>query len=186
MKAEQVLKETEEKMKKTVAVAGGEFATVRTGRASPALVEGIKVDCYGTVMPLKQLANIGTPEARLIVIQPWDASQLGAIEKAIQQSGGGLTPNNDGRMIRIEVPPLTEERRKELVKLVKRMAEDGRVAIRSIRRDANEVMKKMKNDGAISEDDFFKYKENDQKITDKYTKEIDKLLEAKEKEILEF
>ena len=181
----EIKKETEEKMKKTVEVTRREYATIRTGRASAGLVEGIKVDYYGTPTPLKQLAGILTPEARLIIIQPWDPGAMQSIEKAILASNIGITPNNDGKVIRLSVPPLTHERREELDKVIKKLAEDGRVSIRSIRRDANDHIKKLEKDKSIPEDLRFATQEDVQKLTDKYVGEIDKLLSEKEKEILE-
>jgi len=180
-----VKKETEEKMKKTLDVTKREYATIRTGRASASLVEGIKVDYYGTPTPLKQLAGILTPEARLIVIQPWDPGSMALIEKAILASNVGITPNNDGKVIRLSVPPLTHERREELDKVIKKLAEDGRVSMRSIRRDANDQIKKLEKDKSIPEDMRFKAQDDIQKLTDKYIGEVDKLLKEKEKEILE-
>ena len=180
-----VLKDTESKMKKAVEAAHRELQTVRTGRASSTLVEGIMVDYYNTKTPLKQLAAINVPESRLIVIQPWDAAVIGEIEKAILKSDLGITPNSDGKLIRIGIPPLTQERREDLSKVVKRLAEEGRVSIRTVRRDANEHLKKIEKDGHISEDDMFKAHKDVQKQTDKYIVEIDKLLESKEKELQE-
>ncbi|MFH0838926.1 MAG: ribosome recycling factor [Candidatus Omnitrophota bacterium] len=180
-----VLHETEEKMKKTIESTVREFGTVRTGRASPTLVEGIHVEYYNTPTPLKQLATISTPDARLIAIQPWDMSILGDIEKAILKSDLGVTPVNDGKLIRISLPQLSKERREELVKLVKKMSEDGRVSIRTIRRDMNEHIKKLQKDSKITEDDSFEAQESIQKLTDKYIEKIDQILKDKEKEILE-
>jgi ribosome recycling factor len=182
---EQILKETEQKMKKSAQVAHDEFATVRTGRASKSLVEGIKIDYYGVPTPLKQLANISVPEARLIIIQPWDPSVLESIEKTIMKSNLGLTPNNDGKMIRISVPQLTQERREDLIKVVKNIAEQGKVSIRSIRREANDRTKKAKSSGDISEDQEYKLHDKIQELTDRCSKEIDNLMENKEKEIRE-
>jgi len=180
-----IIRETKQKMEKSVEVVHNEFTTVRTGRASRALVENIKVDYYGSPTPLKQLANISIPEARLIVIQPWDPTALEAIEKAIMKSNLGFTPNNDGKVIRISVPQLSQERREDLIKVVKNIAEEGRVSIRSIRRDSNDKLKKAKLSGEISEDQEFKLHEEVQNLTDKYIKEIDNLLERKQKEIRE-
>jgi len=180
-----VIAEAERKMQKTVEAVERELATVRTGRATPALLDPIKVDYYGTQVPLNQIASIAIPESRLIVITPWDPSALGAIEKAILQSDLGLTPQNDGKVIRLAIPPLTEERRKELVKLVGRMAEDGRVAIRNIRREANERLDKLEKGEGVSEDEVDAAKKRVQELTDKYIEEIDKLLERKSEEIME-
>jgi ribosome recycling factor len=182
----EVLDRTEAAMKRGVEAAGREFAGVRTGRASAALLQGITVDCYGATTPLMQVATIGTPETRLITIQPWDQSLVPAIEKAILKSDLGITPSSDGRIIRISIPPLTEERRKELVRIVRRMGEEGRVAIRNVRRDANERLKTLEKQKKITEDDLKKGTESIQKLTDKYIKELDMALANKEKEILEF
>jgi len=173
-------------MRKGVEATVREFAGVRTGRASTALVQGIAVDYYGTPTPLHQVAAVATPETRLITIQPWDQSLVPAIEKAILKSDLGITPSNDGRIIRIAIPPLTEERRKELVRIVRRMTEEGRVAIRNIRRDANEKLKSLEKQKQVSEDDLKKATDSVQKLTDKYIKEIEMALASKEKEILEF
>ena len=181
-----VLNRAEASMRKGVEATVREFAGVRTGRASTALVQGIAVDYYGTPTPLHQVATVATPETRLITIQPWDQSLVPAIEKAILKSDLGITPSNDGRIIRIAVPPLTEERRKELVRIVRRMTEEGRVAIRNIRRDANEKLKSLEKQKQISEDDLKKATDSVQKLTDKYIKEIEMALASKEKEILEF
>jgi len=180
-----ILKETEQKMEKSVEVVHDELAAVRTGRASRSLVENIKVDYYGSSTPLKQLANISVPEARLIVIQPWDPTALEAIEKAIMKSNLGLVPNNDGKIVRISVPQLSQERREDLIKVVKNIAEQGKVSIRSIRRDSNDKLKKARLSGEISEDEEFKFHEKIQNLTDKYIKEIDNSLEHKQKEIRE-
>ena len=173
-------------MRKGVEATVREFAGVRTGRASTALVQGIAVDYYGTPTPLHQVAAVATPETRLITIQPWDQSLVPAIEKAILKSDLGITPSNDGRIIRIAIPPLTEERRKELVRIVRRMTEEGRVAIRNIRRDANEKLKSLEKQKQVSEDDLKKATDSVQKLTDKYIKELEMALASKEKEILEF
>ncbi|MDP8293197.1 MAG: ribosome recycling factor [Candidatus Orphnella occulta] len=180
-----VMRNTEERMKKVVEATKREFASVRTGRASTSLVEGMHVDYYGTQTPLKQLANISAPDVKLIVIQPWDPSSLGEIEKAVQQSNIGAMPTNDGKVIRISIPPLSEERREELIKITKKMAEDGRVSIRTVRRDANEHAKKLEKDKLATEDELFKSHDDIQKTTDKYIKEIDSILETKDKELLE-
>ncbi|HFC97484.1 MAG TPA: ribosome recycling factor [Thermosulfurimonas dismutans] len=172
------------RMKKSLETFREEMARVRTGRASVSLLEGIKVDYYGTRLPLPQMATITVQEGRYLIIQPWDVNAIKAIEKAIQESDLGLTPTSDGKIIRITVPPLTEERRKELVKLVRRMAEEARVAIRNIRRELMDDLKKMKKEGEISEDDFRRYQDQVQKLTDEFIQEIEKVLETKEKEIL--
>jgi ribosome recycling factor len=177
--------QTEERMKKTIKALQDEFNGLRTGRASAAIFDKIRVDCYGQKSPLSQVATISVPEARLIVIQPWDKNLLGEIEKAIQMSELSLNPSNDGKIIRISIPPLTEERRKELAKASKNMAEQSRVAVRNIRRDANDELKKALKAGDLSEDEEKKTGEEIQKLTDKYIAEIGKELEAKEKEIME-
>jgi ribosome recycling factor len=163
-----------------------EFKKIRTGRASPALFEGMRINYYGTPTPLNQVASLSVPESRLIVIKPWDQSVIGEIEKEILKSELGLTPMNDGKLIRIPIPALTEERRKELVKVVHKIAEDHKVSIRNIRRDANELLKGLKKDGDISEDDFFRAQDKVQKITDDYIQSVDETYQEKEKEILEF
>ncbi len=175
----------EDKMKKSLASLRDEFNAIRTGRASAALFDKIRVDYYGQKTPLSQVANISVPEARLVVIQPWDKSLLGEIEKAIQTSELSVNPNNDGKVIRINIPPLTEERRKEYVKHAKGLAEQCRVAVRNLRRDANEELKKKQKSGELSEDAEKRSADEIQKLTDKYVAEVDKLLETKEKEIME-
>ena len=179
----EVIHDTELKMKKTVEATQREFATIRTGRASSALVDGIKVDYYGAPTPLKQLAAVSTPDARLIIVQPWDKTILAEIEKSIMKSEIGITPTNDGKVIRLSVPPLTQERRVELDKILKKIAEDGRVSIRTARHTAVESVRKLEKDKVITEDAKFEGQEEIQKLTDKYIKEIDNLLAAKEKEI---
>jgi len=183
---EEILDEMRQKMNKTLKALERELKKIRTGRASAALLEGLKVECYETVMPIEQVASISVPESRLIVIQPWDKSILGNIEKAILKSDLGLTPMNDGQVIRIAIPPLTEERRKELAKLAKRAAEECKVAVRNHRREANEMFKELKNEKEISEDDLFKAQNQVQKITDEYIEKIEEITAKKEKEILEF
>ncbi len=181
-----VLNRIETSMKNGVEATVRDFTGVRTGRASAALLQGITVECYGTSTPLQQVASVAIPETRLMTIQPWDQSLLSAIEKAILKSDLGITPSSDGRVVRIAIPPLTEERRKELVRIVRRMAEEGRVAIRNVRRDGNEKLKALEKQKQISEDDLKKGTESVQKLTDKYIKEIEAALTNKEKEILEF
>jgi ribosome recycling factor len=176
--------ETEGKMKKAIDSVLREFGEVRTGRAHPGLVEEMHVLYYGTPTPIKQMAAVSSPDASSLVIQPWDPSALAEIEKAILSSKLGITPNNDGKIIRLVVPPLSEERRKEMAKVVKDMAEKGRVSLRGIRRDANDKLTKLKKDNVISEDDNFKAQEEVQKLTDKYIKEVDSILEKKNKELL--
>jgi ribosome recycling factor len=182
---EEVKQSSEDKMKKAIAVLHSEFNTLRTGRASASLFEAIKVDYYGQKTPLNQVATISVPEARLVVIQPWDKSVLTEIEKAIQKSELSINPNNDGKVIRISIPPLTEERRKELVKLAKNKAEQCRVTVRNVRRDANEEYKELQKTSKISEDDAKRGIDDIQKLTDKYIEEISVVLDLKEKEILE-
>jgi len=181
-----IYQDTRESMGKSIEALINEFKRVRTGRASLSILDGIKVDYYGTLTPLNQMATLAVPESRLITIQPWDVSVIKDIEKAILKSDLGLTPTNDGKILRISIPPLTEERRKELVKLVHKMCEDHKVSVRNIRRDSNELLKSLKKDGDISEDDAFKSQDEVQKITDEHIKLIDECDTKKEKEILEF
>jgi ribosome recycling factor len=183
---EEILDDLREKMESSVAALNKEFIRIRTGRATTALLDGIKVSCYDTQMPIDQVATLSVPESRLITIKPWDQSVIKEIEKSILKSELGLTPMNDGKMIRISIPPLTEDRRKELAKLARKMAEEGKVAIRNHRRDANEMFKDLKKDKDISEDEMFKAQDDVQKITDEFIKKIDKLTAEKEKEIIEF
>jgi ribosome recycling factor len=182
---ERVNKNAEERMKKAIHALKDDFNTIRTGRASSALFEKIKVEYYGQKVILKEVASISTPEARLVVIQPWDRTLLSEIEKSIQKSELSVNPNNDGKVIRINIPPLTEERRGEYVKLAKNKAENARVSVRNIRRDANEEIKKLQKASEISEDDSKRGIDEIQKLTDNYVNEINKILEEKEKEILE-
>lgn len=181
----EIIARVREKMDKTIDHIKHEFATIRTGRASTALLDGVNVDYYGSSVPLIQLANVSVPEARLLLVTPFDKGALGNIEKAILKSGLGLTPNNDGKVIRIPIPELTEERRKDLVKVVRRLAEDSRVSLRNTRREANEEVKKNEKDGNLSEDDSRRIQDEIQKVTAEYVKKIDELLEAKEKEVME-
>ncbi len=180
-----VLRSAEEHMRVVVDAAKREFMAVRTGRANPAILDRVLVEYYGAPTPLNQVSNILAPEARLIVIQPWERNMLGPIEKAILRSDLGLNPTNDGHAIRIAIPPLTEERRRELVKLVRKEAEEQRIAVRNVRRDVNEKLKALKKTAEITEDQEKKSLEEVQKLTDKYIGEIDRLLEAKEREIME-
>jgi len=175
----------ESQMTRTVEKTRSDFATLRTGRANASLLEGIRVDYYGTPVPLKQIANIGTPEARTLEIRPWDKSSVQAIEKAIQKSDLGLTPNNDGSVIRLQIPALTEERRKDLIKVVRKMTEEYRVSLRNERRDAVERLKKSHKAKEISEDDLASGEAEIQKLTDRYIKEVDELLASKERDIME-
>ncbi len=180
----QILNDAESKMKKAIESTKRDFQGVRTGRASTALVEHIKVEYYGSLVPLNQVANVSTPDARTIEIKPWDANALMEIDKALQKSDLGISPNNDGKVVRLNIPPLTEERRKEFVKMVHKFAEGGRVAIRGIRQDANKSLDQLKKD--VAEDEFKKLHDRIQKMTDANTLEINRLSEHKEKEILEF
>jgi ribosome recycling factor len=183
---EETLQETKARMAKTIGDLENELKRVRTGRASLSLLDGIRVDYYGTQTPLNQMASLSVHESRLIVIQPWDVSAIKGIEKAILKSDLGLTPSSDGKLIRISIPPLTEEPRKELVKVVSKMCEEHKVATRNIRRDANELLKGFKKDGDIAEDDAFKGQDQVQKVTDEFITRIDDIYKTKEKEILEF
>ncbi|MFW6303673.1 MAG: ribosome recycling factor [Candidatus Sumerlaeota bacterium] len=177
--------EHETQMKKMVKDLRAAYETLRTGRASTHLVENISVEAYGSTMPLIQMATISTPDARTVAIQPFDPSQIGPIERAIQASDVGITPNSDGKIIRLNVPQLTEERRKEMVKLAHKYAEDHRIAIRKVRHDMNDAIKKMEKDGDISEDQMHRDLEEVQKLTDQYIKKVDEEMERKEKEIME-
>lgn len=175
----------EEKMKKTISVLESEMKAIRAGRANPAILDKVSVEYYGAPSPLTQIANVSVPDARTILVQPWDASILGEVEKAILKSDIGITPNNDGKSIRLNFPPLTEERRKEIVKGIRKKGEDSKVAIRSIRRDAMEDSKTQKKNGEITEDDVKNLEKDIQKLTDNYIKDIDNVIAAKEKEVLE-
>ncbi len=181
----ELLRKTEEKMDKSLNALDREFKSIRAGRANPAVLDRITVDYYGTPTPIQQMAAISVPEGRTLAIQPWDASTLKEIEKAINASDIGINPQNDGKIIRLTFPPLTEERRRDLVKEVKKMGEDAKVAIRSIRRDAIEKAKAMKKNNEITEDDLSGAEKKIQNLTDKYCKEADDLSAVKEKEILE-
>ena len=178
-------KKTEEHMKKTLELLVHELAGIRTGKASPAILDTIRVNYYGQQVPVKQVANISVPDARTITIQPWDRSQIGEIEKAIQASDLGLNPQNDGGTIRLPIPQLTEERRKDLVKVVKRIGEESKVAVRNVRRDTNERIKKLEKEHDISEDEMRSKTEAIQKLTDAFVKKVDEAVASKEKEILE-
>ena len=180
-----LLDEVKCRMDKAITALKDEFSHIRTGRASSNLVDRIKISYYGTLTPLKQIANISVPESNLIVIQPWDKNCLSEIEKAIWKSDLGLAPSVDGNIVRLTIPPLNEERRKDLVKMVKKEAENGKVGIRNIRREANDSIKKDEKEGNMSEDESKKYQDKIQILTDEYTKNIDKLLELKEKDIME-
>lgn len=181
----EVNKSAEEKMNKAVKATKDDFNTVRTGRARPSLVENIMVDYYGTQTPIQQMAKVVAPEARTIVIEPWDKTVIADVERAILKANLGLTPNNDGSVIRINIPQLTEERRKELAKVIREKSEKGRIAIRSIRHEANDELKELENESEISEDDYHRGLDKIQEITDQYIKKIDQLMSDKEEEIME-
>ncbi|RJP26860.1 MAG: ribosome recycling factor [Candidatus Abyssobacteria bacterium SURF_5] len=181
----EILSSTEDRMNKALDHIRREFSTIRTGRASTSLVDGLTIEYYGSTVPLNQMANISVPEPRLLMVTPYDKGVLGAIEKAILKSDLGLTPNNDGKVIRIPIPELTEERRKNLVKVVRRLAEDTRVSVRNIRREANDLLKKKEKNGDISEDDSHRVIDDVQKVTNDYISKVDDILKAKEKEIME-
>ncbi len=181
----EVILETSDKMEKSVEAFKKELSKVRTGRASLSILDGIFVDAYGSSMPLNQVGTITIPESRMIVIQPWDPQMLPAIEKAILKSDIGLNPIGDGKVIRLNIPQLTEERRKDLVKSVRKVAEEFRVAIRNIRRESIEILKKQKKDKEISEDELFKFQDEAQSETDSYIKQIDEVTANKEKEVME-
>lgn len=182
---DEVLADTRHAMRKSVEAFRYETATVRTGRANMALLDAIRVEYYGAQVPINQVANMGVPEPRLITIQPWDKRVIPAIEKAILVSNLGLVPSNDGSIIRLPIPQLTEERREELVRVVRQMAEEGRVSIRNVRRDANDLLKEAQKDGEVPEDDAKRGQEQVQKLTDAFVGEVDEILEEKEKEIME-
>ncbi|MBI5562468.1 MAG: ribosome recycling factor [Deltaproteobacteria bacterium] len=182
---EEILSEMKKKAARSLETLGHELAGLRTGRASIALMDGIKVDFYGTPTPIRQVATLSVPESRAITIQPWDVSQLHAIEKAIQTSDLGLNPSNDGKLIRISIPPLNEERRRELVKVAKRFAEECKVSIRNVRRDANEAFKKLEKEKKVGQDELKKLQHDVQELTDKQIVKIDEMLSQKEAEIME-
>ncbi|WP_425807368.1 ribosome recycling factor [Desulfitobacterium sp. Sab5] len=181
----EVLKDTEERMRKGAESLRKEYTLIRAGRANPSMLERVTAEYYGTTTPINQLANISVPESRMLVIQPWDKSALPAIEKGILKSDLDLNPSSDGIVIRLIIPQLTSERRTELVKTVKKKAEDARVAVRNIRRDTNDQLKKLEKDHMASEDEIKRAQEDVQKMTDKFIKEIDQTMEAKENEIME-
>ncbi|MDR2573450.1 MAG: ribosome recycling factor [Desulfovibrio sp.] len=185
MDVESTLLDAEERMEKAMAVLMRDFSKLRTGRASTALVEDIKADYYGTPTPIGQMASIAVPDSRTITIQPWDKGGLAAVEKALLKSDLGLTPVNDGKIVRIVMPPLTEERRKELVKVARKYSEESRIAVRNVRRDANENLKKFEKDKQITEDELKKGAEDVQKLTDRFVADVDKKCVAKEKEIMD-
>ncbi len=180
-----ILHDAENRMKKAVEVVRDEFAKIRTGKATTVLLDGVKVDYYGTMTPLKQVANVSTPDAHTISVQPWEKGMIQPIEKAILNANLGLNPVTDGTTVRVPIPPLNEERRRELVKLVKKFAEDGKIAVRNVRRDAIEHLKKTEKQEHISEDERKRAEQETQKLTDKHIKDIDSLVAVKEKEIME-
>jgi ribosome recycling factor len=182
---ETALKDAVEKMDKAIVVLKEELSGVRTGRATPALLSRLTMDYYGTQVPIQQMASFSVPEPRTLVIQPFDKSAIGAIEKAVMQSDIGITPSNDGNVIRLSFPPLTEERRKELIKVVHHRAEEGRVAVRNVRRHSKEALEKLEHEGAISEDDLVRSEKELQKLTDKHVAAIDEVLAHKEQELKE-
>jgi ribosome recycling factor len=183
--AQSTLQEADHKMKRAVEVTREEFAGVRTGRATPAILNRVMVDYYGTPTPMNQLASFSVPEPRLLVIQPYDRNAMAAMEKAIMQSDLGITPSNDGQVIRLAFPQLTEERRKDLIRMVHHRAEEGRVAVRNVRRHAKEELERLKKDGEISEDDLNRSEKELQRLTDQHVGEIDELLAHKERELME-
>jgi len=182
---DETLQDAEQRMGKAVEALRRELATVRTGRASPALIEHLRIDYYGTPTPLNQLATIAVPDARLLTIQPWDKNALGPIEKSIQKSDLGLNPSNDGNIIRLAIPPLTEDRRKDMVKTVHKKVEDGRVSIRNVRRDAHEMLRELLREKEISEDEEHRAQEQLQKVTDRFIAEAEQVGQEKERELLE-
>ena len=184
MALDDIMEEAELKMMKSVDVIKGEFASIRSGKASPALVENVMVDYYGAKTRLRELAGISAPEARLLVVQPWDPTALVAVEKAIQSANIGLNPINDGKIIRIPIPEMSEERRLDMVKVIKNISEEGRVAIRNVRRDANHELETLYKSGSLPEDEKFRALKDVQEKTDEYIKEIDALFKAKEEELL--
>lgn len=185
MSVNDVISQTEDKMKKAIQATLRDYASVRTGRASAALLDRIHVDYYGAETPLKSMGNISTPDSRTIVIQVFDRQSVSLVEKAIQKSDLGLTPNTDGQLIRLNIPMLTEDRRKDLVKVIKKSTEDGRIAIRNVRRDEMDALKKLEKAGDITEDDRKRGEEKIQKLTDRFVKELDEHMATKEKEIME-
>lgn len=180
-----ILHDADQRMNKAVEVVREEFIKIRTGKATTALLDGVKVDYYGAMTPLKQVANVSTPDAHTISVQPWEKSMIQPIEKAILNANLGLNPASDGTIIRVPIPPLNEERRRELVKLVKKFAEEGKIAVRNVRRDAIEHLKKTEKEEHISEDERKRSEQEAQKLTDKHVKDIDALVAMKEKEIME-
>ena len=186
MSVKEILHQTEEKMKKSLEAATREFGEVRTGRASPSLVEGMHIDYYGTPMMLKQIATISTADAHMLVIQPWDPTAIPEIEKAIMKSNLGITPSNDGKIVRLAIPSLSKERREELAKQLNKMAEDARVSLRTIRRDAKEHIEKLEKDKLVTEDDKFRGLDELQKMVDRYIAKVEEIVKNKDKELLAF
>lgn len=184
MDSSQVIQQAQAKMDKAVNLAAEELKGIRTGRASAGLLDRINVDYYGTPTPIKQLASVNVPESQLITIHPWDKSTIPAIEKAIMSSDLGVTPSNDGNIVRLSMPPLTEDRRKEMTKVVHGLGEEQKVAIRNVRRDSIEELKHLQKDGQITEDDYYREHDHIQKITDQHTQKIDELVNSKEKELM--
>jgi ribosome recycling factor len=182
---EEIVAEAQRKMETSLNSVREELARIRTGKATTALLDTVKVTAYGSTVPLKQVAGISVPEPRLILVQPWDPSIVGEIEKALLKSDLGVTPSSDGKVIRLPIPPLTEERRKDLVRLVKKLAEEGRIAIRNVRREANDQLKAFERDGKVSEDAMHRAQKEVQDATDDYVQKVDELLESKEHEIME-
>ena len=185
MTVKEIFSVHEDKMKKALETLRKEYGSLRAGRATPSLLEKVMVDYYGSPTPVNQVANVSVPEPRLIVIQPWEKSMIAAIDKAIQKSDLGLMPNNDGTVIRLNIPQLTQERRSEIVKVIHKKAEESRVAIRNLRRDANDAIKKVEKEKLISEDDAKKAQDDVQKLTDRFIKDVDQVMATKEKEIME-
>jgi ribosome recycling factor len=185
MNSQQIVRDTEDKMKKSLEIVHHNFAALRGGRASSGMVENIRVDCYGASTPMKQVASITIPEPRMILLTPWDPSVLKAIEKAISESDLGIQPVIDGKMVRVPIPPLTRERREEMVKIVHKLAEEGRVSLRSVRREANEKVKQLEKEKIVAEDESFKTQTEVQKLTDRYIQSIDQSQATKEKDLIQ-
>jgi len=185
MNSQQIVRDTEDKMKKSLEIVHHNFAALRGGRASSGMVENIRVDCYGASTPMKQVASITIPEPRMILLTPWDPSVLKAIEKAISESDLGIQPVIDGKMVRLPIPPLTRERREEMVKIVHKLAEEGRVSLRSVRREANEKVKQLEKEKIVAEDESFKTQTEVQKLTDRYIQSIDQSQATKEKDLIQ-
>jgi ribosome recycling factor len=179
------LKEAQQQMDRAIEALRREFGSVRTGKASPALLDGVKVEAYGSHMPLNQVGTVSAPEPRMLVVQPWDRAMIGPIERAIRESDLGLNPANDGKVVRVPIPALTEERRREYVKLLHKMAEEARVAVRHVRKEANDAIKAQQKDGSVSEDDARREQDEVQKLTDRYVEKVDELTKHKEAEVME-